>query len=888
MPPNQNEKETSNGTSPLPEGVPPMTSGMGTSPLVGMGGNNIANQMNFFNALNHPQTQAAAVHLFAAMQQQGASSQTTPTTIPSSGGVLSAGQGGVTNSNNTAIDSNHLTAASHLASFLSSGFVPSIQQPAQQSMRNQNPLVMAALLQQLQQQFVMTQQSPPISSLESLLAAYKYNPNIITNQGNTNTTATTTTVSSSTATTSNKNTSSNTFAAAQAFASLLQSQSPSQQLHSYSQQQQNPQSSNAIPNVSNHSSELSDVKMHMADYTTTNTVTSSKSVPDTDSSEFTSSVSESQAVASSSSISKRKASPKKKIPKKVNVTNRMSTMTTHHPSQQHLHNPLHPHTQYNPMNVQSMFPPTISNQTLSPLVMSQIQKKSLPELEQHVKLMSDLNQPIPHQVWLLLQELRAIEEKKMAKRLVNRKSASTSRARKKKLVEEMAQNNARLRRQAIILSLLPDLVIVITPDGEIVFCSGQVERVLRHKISDLIGMNISKLITSSSQDALAKLIDTLLATDKVASEHGNNESGTSSNSGNTSGAPMVSEQSDQGFPLSVVKVNSYKDGSDSSGNDKVTESMQSKDDADASDPSNLSNANEALDRNVRSHNELLKQKKASKKKSNSHKDDVTGDTVTANNADARLSSLLQPHEPEVKKVASVENLEDMTSSSSDSLLGGVEDKRHKKRNPPENGSDDSGYREDSGSYTSETSNSGRRKTLAPTCDICLIRDDLSTIWCEVTSSIRTRQIDEEIIHGTQTTSSQDEKRSKIDSTNASGDKKSSSNQVKELLLCLRPLRDGTEKVSEDLRVIPKKIVANSTKNQLQSSDGGTKNSVTGSGSNGEGVSSCSKSTNSGAPGYSETLRPMKKRRPSLRYRDPSEEDTKNAVDSLVRLSNSKP
>ena len=232
-----------------------------------------------------------------------------------------------------------------------------------------------------------------------------------------------------------------------------------------------------------------------------------------------------------------------------------------------------------------------------------------------------------------------------------------------------------------------------------------VQRVLRHKISDLIGMNISKLITSSSQDALAKLIDTLLATDKVASEDGHNESGTSSNSGNTSGAPMVSEQSDQGFPLSVVKVNSYKDGSDSSGNDKVTESMQSKDDADASDPSNLSNANEALDRNVRSHNELLKQKKASKKKSNSHKDDVTGDTVTANNADARLSSLLQPHEPGVKKVASVENLEDMTSSSSDSLLGGVEDKRHKKRNSPENGSDDSGYREDSGSYTSETSNS---------------------------------------------------------------------------------------------------------------------------------------------------------------------------------------
>lgn len=378
MPPNQNEKEKSNGASPLPESVPPMSSRMGTSPLVGMGENNIANQMNLFNGLNHPQMQAA-VQLLAAMQQGASSSQTTPSSISSSGGVLSAGQGGITNSNNTAMDSNLFTAASPLASFLSSGFFPSVQQP-QQSMRNQNPLVMAALLQQLQQQFAMTQQSPPIASLESLLAACKYNPNII-HQGNHNTTATTTTtpVANHTTTTSSKNTSSNTFAAAQAFASLLQSQGPSQPLHSYSQQQQpNPQSSNAIPNVSTHSSELSDVKMHMADSTTA-TVTSSKSVPDTDSSEFTSSVSESQAAASSSTT-KRKASPKKRLPKKVDVANRMSTMTTHPPPQQHLHHPLHLHTQYNPMTVQSMFPPTISNQTLSPLVMSQIQKKSLPEL----------------------------------------------------------------------------------------------------------------------------------------------------------------------------------------------------------------------------------------------------------------------------------------------------------------------------------------------------------------------------------------------------------------------------------------------------------------------------------------------------------------------------
>jgi hypothetical protein len=439
----------------------------------------------------------------------------------------------------------------------------------------------------------------------------------------------------------------------------------------------------------------------------------------------------------------------------------------------------------------------------------------------------------------------------------------------------------------------------------------------------MIGMNISKLITPASQDALAKLIATLVAADKVVREDGNNESGRSSNSGNTSGAPMVSEQSDQGFPLSVVKVNSFKDSSDSSGNDKVTASssivapspsLQSKDDADTSDPSNLSTANEALGRNVRSHNELLKQKKAAKKKADSHKDDVTGDTVTANNAGARLSSLLQPHESEVKKVDSVENLEDMTSSSSDSLLGGVEDKRHKKRKPPENASDDSGYREDSGSSTSETSNSkflkqqylicfifiisntlyiafsgGRRRTLVPTCNICLIRDDLTTIWCEVTSSVRTRHIDEDSIHETQTTTSQDDKRPKTDSASTTDDHKtkSSPKQVKELLLCLRPLRDGTEKVSEEFRVLRKKSVVALTQNNAQTSDSGTKNSVTGSGSAEEAVSSCSKSTSSVHKGHSDSTRPMKKRRPTLSYLDPSEEDTKTAVDSLVRLSNFK-
>jgi hypothetical protein len=41
-------------------------------------------------------------------------------------------------------------------------------------------------------------------------------------------------------------------------------------------------------------------------------------------------------------------------------------------------------------------------------------------------------------------------------------------------VEEMTKANAWLRRQAMILALLPDLVIAITVDGKITFCSAQV------------------------------------------------------------------------------------------------------------------------------------------------------------------------------------------------------------------------------------------------------------------------------------------------------------------------------------------------------------------------------------------------------------------------------
>ena len=69
---------------------------------------------------------------------------------------------------------------------------------------------------------------------------------------------------------------------------------------------------------------------------------------------------------------------------------------------------------------------------------------------------------MPQAVALLLADARRKADKREAKRLANRRSAATSRNRKKMLIEEMTRDNARLRRQALILSYLPDPVASIS------------------------------------------------------------------------------------------------------------------------------------------------------------------------------------------------------------------------------------------------------------------------------------------------------------------------------------------------------------------------------------------------------------------------------------------
>jgi len=304
--------------------------------------------------------------------------------------------------------------------------------------------------------------------------------------------------------------------------------------------------------------------------------------------------------------------------------------------------------------------------------------------EQQVALLEKLNQPIPHTLTLLLAEARRKTEKKEAKRVANRKSACSSRARKKALVQEMTETNARLKRQALILALLPDMVIVIDVEGEITFCSAQVERILRHKTDDVVGAKLADLLVPSSRTALTKLVNELVESEKelpltgkdatedregtkrprddtqdggdAQAEEGNAGSVFASlgvKVGATSSAleehtmlNSVGKNPTNSAALSVTRSPTASSATNSGSDDgakKVTASVKggaaSSDGSVSTDAKKLQNANANLERNVRWHNKNMKVNKRA-----GYMDDVIGAAVTANNASARLSSL--QHLPE--------------------------------------------------------------------------------------------------------------------------------------------------------------------------------------------------------------------------------------------------
>jgi len=488
-----------------------------------------------------------------------------------------------------------------------------------------------------------------------------------------------------------------------------------------------------------------------------------------------------------------------------------------------------------------------------------MQSWNLNQLEKYVTPLSESKQPIPQVVSHLLSEARRKEEKRNAKRVANRKSACTSRARKKALVEEMTRTNERLKRQALILSLLPDLVISITVEGEITFCSDQVERVLRHRVNDLCGANLDDIVVPASRDALHRLIKSLAAAAEQAEassgcgggEAGCSDPGASADGGGmggSEGAAVISQGSSGSFisfPLSEVNVKNYnrqlqlehrnRIGDTSDSHHKVSTATSSNSASRSGTLSSFGNQSNGYSspQNASSSNGNRKSsdeesdskpyscgngcyKVSTDPESSDHSGRMGADQPDAlsNRGDDSCSSLSGDNGKEQQKSfntsrcteqmnigscaqnVTAKNFEGRSSSASSELS--VDDKQNK------NGSEDSGYRESTESEQSESvaSNSNelalKSRPLAPTCNICLIRDDLSTIWCEVTSSIHTTTLSDE--NERSICPSHKDKKESVNSNDQ--ELEAQVTPRKELLLCLRPIRDGTEKVSEELKFRP--------------------------------------------------------------------------------------
>lgn len=110
--------------------------------------------------------------------------------------------------------------------------------------------------------------------------------------------------------------------------------------------------------------------------------------------------------------------------------------------------------------------------------------------------MSSMSAPI-------LDAQRRDEEKKRQKRAANRKSAYTSRARKKQFVEEMTVANRDLKQHAHILDLLPDLIIVVDRHERISYVSKSVSLKLRYSPDSLVGSPVCDLVTPQTRHVIA-------------------------------------------------------------------------------------------------------------------------------------------------------------------------------------------------------------------------------------------------------------------------------------------------------------------------------------------------------------------------------------------------
>ena len=188
----------------------------------------------------------------------------------------------------------------------------------------------------------------------------------------------------------------------------------------------------------------------------------------------------------------------------------------------------------------------------------------------------------------------------------------------------------------------------------------------------------------------------------------------------------------------------------------------------------------------------------------------------------------------------------------------------------------------------------------------MIRNDLSTIWCELTSSIRTRPLDDAADIGlddvpvSKAGKNGGGGKSNNDGTNESDvSSQPSQEEVKELLLCFRPIREG-EVVGEDLRFCPKVSDSEKESSTNNSSSSGAKKASSCAPSSAETQAAVApvlhavknrppkKRKFSNDDGVVNSMKAVsKKRRSSIGSTQVDDQDEKSAVESMMELAKNK-
>ncbi|KAL7482494.1 hypothetical protein ACHAW6_008171 [Cyclotella cf. meneghiniana] len=492
--------------------------------------------------------------------------------------------------------------------------------------------------------------------------------------------------------------------------------------------------------------------------------------------------------------------------------------------------------------------------------MATLQSWSLEQLEMHVQQLKHSSLPIPQHLAVLLFDNRRKEEKRKAKRLANRKSATISRARKKAFIDDMTKDNARLRKRAALLEVLPDLVIAVNMVGEITFCGSQVETVLKHSATELMGVNIRDVVAPNSRRTMQRLIQDIVSKTQqhndctVADGVGmvpRSDEGEGNNSNCSSDARCILRQYDgELVPVLEVNVNAMQPATWAGV--YLSADPRSIDEKDR--VRNYNNMNKStttemtpLTRQRYSCQNKLKSQYVSTSNCDenestsscnasdriiSNVDDVVDTSLTAHNVDGKLLSLMS-----YPSIVMKENLEEaqkpglcrqkkneMRQSGTspkpprsptlpiiaESCYRGItktdrnsESEDSRCRESPENpekiiDSLEVGF----GAYERLGVNRERIR-LAPVYKICFVRGDLSTVWCELTSSLFCKRsfFDDESSFDPKSALAAINNPRGLKSADSFGDNTPTEEGAEdEVLICIRPTCEG-EKVGEEFRFV---------------------------------------------------------------------------------------